>query len=148
MMPRFCLSRKQSSQDLAGGLSHGRWWFGFGQATWVLLVWLTLIHLPYRVSPAFTVRAKHPLFKCTHSHTIIFHNIQILCHVSEGIWLLASRAPGKSGSRDEGVGVPTCREEPESQQWLWTWAAIGGPSKQQFCPGDESGKQRFKKKSN
>ena len=68
--------------------------------------------------------------------------------MSKGIWLLASKASGKSGSRDEGVGVPTCQEEPESQQWLWTWAVIGGPFKEQFCPGDESGKQIFKKESN
>lgn len=144
MMPRFCLSRKQSSQEPG-------WWPKLRE----VVVWFWSGHVgapglvdthPYRVSPAFTVGAEHPLFTLIHSHTIIFHNIQILCHVSEGIWLLASRAPGKSGSRDEGVGVPTCWEEPESQQWVWTWAVIGGPSKEQFCPGDESGKQRYLRK--
>ena len=144
MMARFCLSRKQSSQEPG-------WWPKLRE----VVVWFWSGHVgapglvdthPYRVSPAFTVGAEHPLFTLIHSHTIIFHNIQILCRVSEGIWLLASRAPGKSGSRDEGVGVPTCWEEPESQQWVWTWAVIGGPSKEQFCPGDESGKQRYLRK--
>lgn len=127
VMPCFCLSRKQSSQRtwLVAQVTGGRGLFWSGH---VGAPGLVDTH-PYRVSPAFTVGAEHPLFTRIHSHTIIFHNIQILCHVSEGIWLLASRAPGKSGSRDEGVGVPTCWEKgaESQQQWLWTWAVIGGP---------------------